>query len=283
MLISSKRLLRAAAILTGLSLASAAQAADLRVVLRQSQEGEIGKYKALGGYLAKRGIQLKFVMVPGYREAAAKFGDGSVDAMFGGSGISCAMMVTGVAEPLARLAFTSAPQTYSAVVVAKRGSPAFDGTPGWFAGKRVAFQGLASGGEFFFRSLGPSAASGIVLAASHRAALDAVANGSAEVAVVKNHTWTKDKGAFPGLEQVGQDDGLNPDGPVIVSTRIAPELRKSLFDAMMALAEDASPEAAAAKGALQISGFLRATPKDFKHTMDLVERSGVTKDFAFRF
>lgn len=278
-----RALLRTATILLGLTIFSAVQAADLRVVLRRSQEAEVKKYQALIDYLGKRGVAMSFVLVPGYPEAAQKFNDGSVDAMFGGSGVSCAMMVKGVAEPFARMVYSEAPDTYSAVVVARKGSPAFDGSAAWFAGKRVAFQPLASGGEFFFRSLGPSKAKAILLVDSHRSALEAMARGDADAAVVKNHTWNKEKASFADLVQVGQDKGVNPDGPIVLSVKTPPALRKTLLDALLALEADSSAEATAAKKALKIRGFAKATPKDFRHTMGLVERSGVTKDFDYKF
>jgi ABC-type phosphate/phosphonate transport system substrate-binding protein len=283
-MVSPRRILvRAASVLLGVTIATAVQAADLRVALRKVQESEIPRYQALGEYLAKRGITLRFVVVAGYPEAAQKFGEGTVDAMFGGSGVSCAMMIKGVAEPFARFNYADAPDTYSAVVVARKGVAPFDGTAAWFAGKRVAFQPLASGGEFFFRSLGPSRARAILLASSHRAALEALGKGEADVAVVKNHVWTKEKMSYLDFAQVGQDKGVNPDGPMIVATKVPAEVRKKLIDALMALEGDSSPDALAAKKTLKIRGFSRATSKDFRHTMGLVQRSGVTKDFSYKF
>jgi len=283
MIVTRRFLLRAASALLGLTLATAAQAADLRVAIRRVQESEIPKFRALADYLGKRGIGMRFVVVSGYPEAAQMFGDGAVDAMFGGSGVSCAMMVKGVAEPFARFDFTNAPDTYSAVVVARKGGPRFEPTAAWFAGKRVAFQPLASGGEFFFRSLGPSKAKAILVVDSHRRALEALAKGDADVAVVKNHVWNKEKMSYLDFEQVGEDVGVNPDGPMVVSARLPAALRQKLMGVLLALQGDDSPDAMAVKQTLKIRGFARATARDFRHTMGLVERSGVTKDFDYKF
>jgi ABC-type phosphate/phosphonate transport system substrate-binding protein len=276
-------LARTTAALLGLLVTSTVQAADLRIAIRQAQEGEARKYQGLVEYLGKRGIQVSFVKIPDYRAAADMFGKGAVDAMFGGSGVACAMMIKGVAEPLVRPDFIDTPSTYSAAVIARKGSPRFDGTANWFAGKRVAFTALASGGEFFFRSLGPSKAASILFAESHGGALDALSRGLADAAVVKNHVWTRDQAKYPGFEKVGADDGVNPDGPLVVSRSLDAAVSKKLFEVLVALADDPSPEATAAKAGLRIRGYIRATPKDFRHTMKLVERAGVTRDFEYRF
>lgn len=283
MFASGPILARVTAALLGLALAATVQAAELRIAIRQAQEGEARKYQGLVDYLGKRGIQVSFVRIPDYRAAADMFGKGTVDAMFGGSGVACAMMIKGVAEPLVRPDFIDTPSTYSALVIARKGSPRFEGTAAWFAGKRVALSPLASGGEFYFRSLGPSQAASILFADSHGGALDALSRGLADAAVVKNHVWTRDQAKYPGFESVGGDDGVNPDGPLVVSRSLAPATSKKLFEVLVALADDPSPEATAAKSGLRIRGYIRATPRDFRHTMKLVERAGVTKDFEYRF
>lgn len=280
---STRSFARAAALALALTSASAAAAADLQIAIQQAQAGEARKYQALLDYLAKRGLPAKFVTIPDYQSAGTLFLSGKVDAMFGGSGISCAMMIKEAADPLVRPIAANGPSTYSAVVVAKKGTPAFDGTAGWFAGKRVIFAPLASAGEFYFRSLGPSKAAAILRAASHGAAVDALARGQADAAVVKNHVWNKEKGKYPQLVQVGADDGENPDGPLMVSRKLDKAIAQKLSAVLIALETDASAEAKAARAGLAIDGFAPVSASDFSHTMKMVKAAGVTKAFDFKF
>jgi ABC-type phosphate/phosphonate transport system substrate-binding protein len=279
----SLRRFLSAAVLLLLGAAPVAQAAELRIAILQSQAGDARKYQPLLDYMAKRGVPAKFVTVPNYLAVTGMFADGSVDAMFGGSGVGCAMMIKGVVEPFARSVGPSGPKTYAAVVVAPKGAPKFDRTAAWFTGKRVAFSPLASAGEFYFRSLGPSKAAEVLRAASHGAALDTLARGRADAAIVKNHVWTKERAKYPTLEQVGADDAQNPDGGLIVSKRIDRAAAEKLAKVLLALGADGSPAAVAASKALEISGFVAATEKDYAQTMATVKRAGVTKDFTFTF
>lgn len=266
-----------------LTSAGAARAADLQIAIQQAQAGEARKYQPLLEYLARRGIPARFVTIPDYQSAGDLFLSGKVDAMFAGSGISCAMIIKEAADPLVRPIAANGPSTYTAVVIAPRGTPPFDGTAAWFAGKRVIFAPLASAGEFYFRSLGPSRAAAILRAASHGAAVDALARGQADAAVVKNHVWNKEKGNYPHLVQVGADDGENPDGPLMVSRKLDKAVAQKLSAALLALEADGSPEAKAARAALAIDGFAPVAPSDFAHTMKLVKAAGVTKAFDFKF
>jgi ABC-type phosphate/phosphonate transport system substrate-binding protein len=100
---------------------------------------------------------------------------------------------------------------------------------------------------------------------------------------VKNHVWNKEQGKYPALEQVGGDTGENPDGSLIVSRRVSPAVVSEVTAALIALENDRTPAAAAARDALKIRGYLACSEKDFAHTLDLVRRAGITKDFAFAF
>ena len=48
------------------------------------------------------------------------------------------------------------------------------------------------------------------------------ARGQADVAVVKNHVWTKEKEKYAALEEVGGDKGENVDGSLIVAKSFPP-------------------------------------------------------------
>jgi ABC-type phosphate/phosphonate transport system substrate-binding protein len=273
----------AAAVAVGLAAAPAARAAELRIAVVQAQAGDARKFQPLLQYLAAKGVSASFVAAPDYRAAAQLFATGGVDAMFGGSGIAGTMMIKGLASPAVRAASVNGADTYHAVVIAPRGVARFGGGAGYFAGKRVIFSALASAGEFYFHSLGPSQAGALLKAASHGAALDALSRGQADVAIVKNHVWEKEKEKHPGLELVGADDGENPDGSLVVSRRLAPAAAAQVTTALLGLGADASPAAAAARDALGIRGYVPAVEKDFTQTLRLLRRAGVNKDFGFTF
>lgn len=276
--------LRALALLLALlSPGLPARAADLKIAIMQAQAGEARKYQALLDYLASKGISATFVTTPDPNAASEMFARGTVDLMFAGSGVAGSFIVKGVAQPLVRPVTSDGVSTYSAVVVAPRGGPKFTGAGSFFDGKRVIYASLASAGEFFFESLGAKRPAAKLRAASHGAAIDALARGQADVAVVKNHVWTKEKDKYPALEQVGADDGENPDGTLIASTRLDPAVAKKLSATLLAIQGDASPAAAEAKGQLKIRGFIPTTAADFSHTLALLGKAGVTKDFAFKF
>lgn len=271
-----------AAALALAAFASAAHAADIRIAVMQAQAGEARRYQPLLQYLSTKGISASFVTARDARDVDDMFGRGDVDAMFGGSGLAGTMILRGLAVPLSRPVPTNGPGTYHAVVVAPKGSARFSGSGAYFDGKRVIFTPLASAGELYLRSLGPSRPAAELKAASHGAAIDALARGRADVAVVKNHVWNAEKAKYPALEQVGEDSGENPDGSLIVSKRLAPATATALADALLALRADRSAAAAAAKERLVISGFVAATEADFAHTLALLTKAGVAKDSASR-
>jgi ABC-type phosphate/phosphonate transport system substrate-binding protein len=91
----------------------------------------------------------------------------------------------------------------------------------------------------------------------------------------------KDK--YPNLMLVGADKGENPDNTLIVSKKVSSELAAKVSSALMAVKEDASPEAQAVKSSMEIQGFLKTTSKDFEHTLSLLKKAGVTKSFNFAY
>jgi ABC-type phosphate/phosphonate transport system substrate-binding protein len=272
-----------AALAAALSFTSIARAADLRIGIMQAQAGEARKYQPLLQYLSARGIPAAFVTATDYRHAADLFAAGKLDAMFSGSGIAGTMILKGLAEPSVRPVGEDGVSTYSAVVVAPSGAPRFDGSARYFDGKRVIFSPLASAGEFFFHALGASKPAAILKAASHGAAIDALSRGQADVAVVKNHVWTKEKAKFPGLALVGGDSGENPDNTLIVSRKLDAGAARKLGEVLLGLEKDASPEAAATRESLKIRRFIPTGRKEFAHTLELLGKAGVTKDFGFSF
>jgi ABC-type phosphate/phosphonate transport system substrate-binding protein len=272
-----------AALLAPLAFAEAARAGELRVAIAQAQAGDARKFQPLLEYLSKRGFAASFVAAPDYRAAAEMFAAGKVDAMFSGSGIAGTMMIKGVAEPLVRPVGLDGISTYAAVVIAPSGAPKFDGTGRYFDGKRVIFTALASAGEFYFHSLGPSKPAALLKASSHGAAIDALSRGQADVAIVKNHVWTKERAKYPTLALVSAESGQNPDNTLIVSKKLDAASAQKLSAVLLGLKADPSPEAVAARERLGIQGFIPTTAKDFSFTLGLLGRAGVTRDFAFAF
>jgi ABC-type phosphate/phosphonate transport system substrate-binding protein len=266
----------------GILLAGTAMGAELKIGIMQSQAGDAIKYQGLLEYLEKNGLPATFVTASTYPAAADMFAKGEVDAMFSGSGIAGVMLIKGVAEPRVRPVTKEGTSTYSAVVIVKKGGARFTGSADYFAGKRVIFTPLATSGEFFYRSLGATKAGEITLAASHGAALDALSRGEADVAIVKNRVWDKEKYKYPDLALVGADKTENPDNCLIVSKKLPGGTAAKLSSVLLGLGRDSSAAAKVVKEALQITRFIKTTSADFKGTLALLKKAGVTKAFAFR-
>jgi ABC-type phosphate/phosphonate transport system substrate-binding protein len=272
-----------AALLSVFVFSSMALAADIKIGIMQAQAGDARKYQPLLDYLSKKGLAASFVTANTYPAAADMFAKGQVDAMFSGSGIAGAMIIKDVADPLVRPVNQDGTSTYSAAVIVKKGGPKFTGSNDYFAGKRVIFTSLASSGEFFYRSLGPSKAKELMQAASHGAALDAVSRGQADVAIVKNRVWDKEKAKYADLEQAGRDNGENPDNTLIISKKLAKGTADKLSSILLGIGSDSSTEAKAVKDSMKITKFVKTAPADFKSTNALLKKAGVTKSFAFKY
>ncbi|HYS42591.1 MAG TPA: PhnD/SsuA/transferrin family substrate-binding protein [Geobacteraceae bacterium] len=270
-------------VLVGVATAGISTAAEIRIGIMQAQAGDARKYQPLLDYLGKKGLPATFVTASTYPAAADMFAKGQVDAMFSGSGVAGALLIKEVAEPLARPVNLDGTSTYSAVVVVKKGAGKFTGSGDYFAGKRVIFTSLASSGEFYYRSLGASKAKEIMQAASHGAALDALSRGQADVAIVKNRVWDKEKAKYPDLEQIGKDKTENPDNSLMVSKKLAGGTSAKLSSILLGLGNDTSDEAKTVKDSLKITKFIKTTHADFKGTLALLKKAGVTKSFAFKY
>lgn len=271
-----------AAVLLVAVFSSIGQAGEVRIGLHV-KAGEAQKYQALQEYLGKKGITAVFQGAPDYKSAADMFSTGAVNAMFSGSGVAGVLIIKGQAEPLVRPVSQEGHSTYAAVIVAAKGSPKFTGSADYFNNKRVIFGALASAGEMYFRSLGRSNPAQVMKAVNHAAALDVLSKGAADVAILKNHVWNKEKGNYPNLEMVHEDRGQNPDGTLIVSKKMDPAVVRKISTILLGLRDDPSAEAKAVKESLKIREFISTTEADFKHTVTMLKSAGVTKDFAFQF
>lgn len=262
-----------------------AKAEQFKIAIMQDQQGAAAKFKPLLDYLTKKGVDASFVATKDYPSAAQLFAAGQADAMFSGSGIAGAMIIKELAEPVVRPVGRDGNSTYWAVVLGPKGAAKFTGSADLFKGKRVIMSGLASSGEFFFRSIPGYKESGaqILKAASHGAAIDALDKGQADFAIVKNRVWDKNTDKYPNLIKIGEDKGENPDNALIVSMKANKKTVSKVAAALLGLKDDDSADAKAAKDSLEITGFIKTTTKDFKHTIPLLKSAGVTKEFNFTY
>jgi ABC-type phosphate/phosphonate transport system substrate-binding protein len=259
------------------------QASQFRIAIMQDERGAAAKFRPLENYLKSKGIDFTFVAAKDYPAAAKMFASGEVDAMFSGSSVAGIFILKDLASPLVRPLTKEGTSTYHAVLIAPAGSPKFTGQGDYFKGKKVIFTALASSGEIFYHSVpGTKPVKATLLkAASHGAAIDALSAGSADVAIVKNHVWEKAKAKYPKLTLVGKDDEENPDGTLIVSKKADAKVVLKVSAALLEVKDD--PSAKAVRDELGIKGYIKTTPSDFKHTMELLKRAGVDKSFNFSF
>lgn len=265
--------------------ATQARAEQFRIGLMQAQKGAAEKFASLEKYLRGKGIDIKFVEAPNYPAAARMFANGEVDGMFSGSGVAASLLIKDVAYPLVRPINQAGHSTYWAAIVAPKGAAKFTRAGSYFKGKKVIYCSLASSGEFYFRALpgAVKAASNISLAKSHGDAIQAVSEGKADIAIVKNWVWDDLRGSYPGLEQVGNDPEQNPDETLIISKRAERKAVEQVAKVLLGLKADNGPEAKAVRNQLKISGYIITTAIDFKHTLEMLKAAGVGPDFNFSF
>jgi ABC-type phosphate/phosphonate transport system substrate-binding protein len=270
------------AILASLAVCSLSAADNFRLAIMQATKGEAEKYAPLVPYLKLHGIDATLVGLKNYQDAAQKFSAGEADGMFSGSGVAGTLIIKGLATPSVRPVGADGNSTYWATIIAKAGTaPVTDGKA--FDGKKVLCCALASAGEFYLKSLihAGDAKPEILIAANHGAALAGLAKDQADYAVVKNRVWDKEKAKYPGLAEVGKDDGANPDNTLVVSIKADQAVAGKVRDALLALEKADSPEAKAARESLKVVRFIPTTAEDFAHNLKMLAAAGVTKDFQF--
>ena len=260
--------------------------AEIKIGIMQAQKGDAQKFKPLVDYLKSRDVDSSLIAAPTYADAARMFSSGQIDAMFSGSGIAGTMMIKDLAKPMLRPVGIDGNSTYWAVVVAQKGAPVFATDAAYFNGKRVIFSALASSGEIYYQSLpGIHKLSNVMVmkAASHGAALDTLSRDLADVAIVKNRVWDKESTKFPNLVKVGEDKGENPDNALIVSVRMDQKSLNQLVDVLLGMNNDNSELARQARSSLAMKSFIRTSARDFEHTLALLKRAGIDKNFDFDF
>ncbi len=262
-----------------------AQAEQFKLVIMQDEKGAAQKYAPLASYLKTKGVEIILVGAPDYIKAAQMFTAGEVDGMFSGSGVAGIMLVKGLANPVVRPVSKDGNSTYWAVVIAPTGAAKFTGSSDYFAGKKVMLTSLASSGEIYFHSLtGAKAVKATLMkAASHGSAIDALSKGVADVAIVKNRVWDKEKSKYSNLAMVGEDNGANPDSTLIVSKKANADTVKKVSSALLGLKGDSSAEANAVRDSLNVNEYITTTTADFKHSLELLKKAGVDASFQFAF
>lgn len=272
--------LGAMAILFGLT--QSAHAATFKIGIMQDKPGAAQKYAPMVAFFKSKGIDVKLQGYRSYVDAAQKFADGKVDAMVAGSGVAGSMMIKGVAYPIVRPVGNDGTSTYWAVVLAPKGSPPFTGDPSYFKGKSIICSSLASSGEFFARSiLGPKRE--LLRAASHGVAIKALAMKQADIAIVKNRVWDSEKAKFGSVAEVGADSGENPNNAMIISNKTDKAVVEKVKAALLGVENDNSKEAMELRKSLKVKGYIPTTEEDFTHTLALLKKAGVTKDFQFSY
>jgi len=255
---------------------------DFSIGIMQDAPGVAKEYAPLIELFKANGLDVKLKGYSNYTDAALKFANGEVDAMFAGSGVAGTMMIKKVAYPVLRPVSVDGYSTYWAVILAPKGSPKFTGDPSYFKDKRIICSALASSGEFFARSiLGKNRE--LLKAASHGVAIDSLNRGAADVAIVKNRVWDKEKDKYPNLEVVGQDTGENPDNALIVSYKTDKKVVARVESVLFNLENDTSREADEVKKSLKVTKYIPTTADDFKHTLALLAKAGVTPEFNFSY
>ena len=253
---------------------------SLTIGIMQDKKNAAEHYTPLINYFASNGITVHLQGFRSYKDAAQKFKDGKLDAMFAGSGVAALMILKGLAIPLVRPQHNANWNTYWAVVIAPKDNSDFKLSPDYLKDKRIICCALASSGEFFCRSiLGKNKK--LLIAGNHGNAIAALNKGAADVAVVKNRVWDSEKHRYPNLKKVAEDHGENPDGTFIVSVKLKKEYCYKIEKILLNLKSDTTPEASALKKKLQITGFIKTDKKDFSHTFSILEKAGINKDFDF--
>lgn len=257
-------------------------AADFKIGIMQAQSGTAKKYEPLETYLQKENIQVKFVPLSNYLEAAQHLAKGDVDGMFSGSGVAGVYILKNLVKPLVRPVDNQGRSTYWAVIVGRKGDKAFSGNADYFRNKKITFSAMASSGEYFFRALPGvnNVGAQTSIASNHQAAIEILSKGEADFAIVKNTVWDSLKNKYPNLEQIGQDGGQNPNETLIISSKTSQETIKEVLKALLAV--EKSPAAAAVRESMAIKGFQLTTTNDFAHTLSLLKRAGVTAEYDLK-
>jgi ABC-type phosphate/phosphonate transport system substrate-binding protein len=282
-------LLVASLVLGGVSTSFAAATLHFVIMAPTDPKSEGAKYEALSAYL--RGANpllgdIKLQIAKNYPEAARLFAEGHVEGMFSGSFVASVFIAKGLARPVVRPLAVNGSSTYRTSVVAKQGAKTFAGIAD-FKGKRVAYCPLASAGEVFVLSLlGPGEKPENVFTPvpvdSHQAALEAVASGAADYAVVKSTVFTAAE--RPGLIAIESDAGEHPDNTLIMPNEAFERYGALISRVLLGLESDTGEKAEMVKKSFGCTGFIATAGSDFAPTFTLLRKARIdAKTFDFTF
>jgi len=272
------------------SMASAGDTLYFVLMASKDPVKEVQKFKALSNYISSRTSDIdtiKLKVARDYPHAVELFKSVKVNGMFAGSCVAAVLIKKGLAVPVVRpLLSKDDLSTYKALIISKKELPMFNGISD-FKGKKVAYCALASSGEIFARTLlkkgeSPSDYYIPLLSMSHQEAINAVANGSVDYAVVKNLVWDEKK--YPTLAVVGGDSAKNPNNTLILANNTYARVGNTIEKILIDISNDDSPFTSKVKEVFKIKGFIKTTNKDFEHTFDLLKSAHINPaKFDFKF
>jgi len=254
-------------------------AQSFRIALMESEEGASEKYLPLVKYLKKKGIDSTFVSAKNYIHVAKMFESDQADGMFSNASIAGVLIIKEVAYPVVRPVTREGWSTSWAVVIGPKGSPKFEENAAYFNDKNVAFAGFDLAGDFFFRAIQGSVESGakVVSAKSHNEAVEAIARGVADLAIVNNRVWDEIKTKYAGLEVVGEGAGKSPEMTLVFSKKADVSVTARVRELLLAVKRDRSAEAKAVRKGLNIKGYIETRMEDFTYAISVLEKAGVSK------
>lgn len=273
----------------------------LRVSIR-ARPGEAEKFAPLAEYLKSHGLTVEFFGMPNDAASVHKIQSGEVDVMFAGSTLSTIMIMKDIAYPVARPLNKKGENGYHAIIVTMDPDmPEYDGTAGYFAGKRVVAAKNRTAGELYLVALvnadpsvkikdrpskfekNPDAKEiELVNAKDHGSALSALKSDAADVAILNNQEFSLLASKYPGCRVVGEDSANNyPSDTVMASKKADPKLIERLKKALLALRDDNSPQAKILKDSKNVDQYAEATGDNFKSTMNLLDKLEIGKDFEY--
>lgn len=261
--------------------------ADFKIGIMQDEPDMASKFASLKAYLEHKELPTSFVATLNYPHAAQVFINGEINAMFAGSGIAGCLILKDIAFPVVRPLSKEGWSTYWAVIIAHKGKANFVNELQYLAGKKIIFCGMASSGEFYYRALtrGRQIKAITMNAASHSAAIDALAIGVADIAIVKNRVWDnmQKNNKYKDLVMVDQDRRENPDMTLMISKKSDQKLARKVKELLLALKDDPSAEAGNVRQTMGLTAFIQTDLVDFSATIELLRQAGVDENFDFSF
>jgi ABC-type phosphate/phosphonate transport system substrate-binding protein len=259
---------------------SLSEAKEFRLGIMYDNPVVAKKYYTLANYIKANGLDTTIHKFTRYNHAIKAFSDHKLDAMISGSGVAGILILKDIAYPILRPLNVQGWSTYRAVIISHKGSKKYNKRSAFFNNKSVAATELASSGEFFIKSINNSSLT-MLPVGSHLLALRSLARGVSDIAIIKNRVWDSVFLHYPQLEKVGEVLGSNPNNPLMISRQTDLQAVNKIRAILQKLEFDDSKLALQVKQQLQIEKYIVTTLDDFKYTIKLLQRAGVTKEYKF--